>query len=143
MIRADVKSCVGQYQRIEGRQNHRNGSYGRECTLKGIGAVAVKVPRDRNGQFKTQVIPRSKRYESVLREDLCTVFLGGISTRTLSLLSEKLIGRRLYANEVSRSEPAVEQDGRGLEAARSIHGADQVHVRGWHLVLDAHCRIDR
>jgi len=32
---------------------------------------------------------------------------------------------------------------RGLEAARSIYGADQVHVRGWHLVLDAHCRIDR
>ena len=121
MIRADVKSCVGQYlselmqtelsgflgrvpyQRIEGRQNHRNGSYGREYTLKGIGTVAVKVPRDRNGQFKTQVIPRSKRYESVLREDLCTMFLGGISTRTLSLLSEKLIGRRLSANEVSRS----------------------------------------
>ena len=121
MIRADVKNEVGRYltdlmnaeltgflgraayQRIEGSQNHRNGSYRRGYTLKGIGHVEVKVPRDRKGEFKTQVIPRSKQYEDGLRQDLCTLFLGGISTRTLALLSEKLIGRPLSANEVSRA----------------------------------------
>ena len=33
-------------------------SYGRDFTLKGIGEVQVKVPRDPKGEFKTQVIPR-------------------------------------------------------------------------------------
>ena len=121
MIRADVKESVGQYmselmdteltdflgrkryERIEGKCNHRNGSYGRKYTLKGIGEVAVSVPRDRNGDFETRVIPRSKQYEDVLREDICVMFLSGVSTRTLSLISEKLIGRKICATEVSKS----------------------------------------
>jgi len=41
----------GHYERKGGRRgsNHRNGSYGRKFTLKGIGEVSVKVPRDRRG----------------------------------------------------------------------------------------------
>ena len=127
MIRATVKENVGQYltelmdtemshflgrdryQRIDGKHNHRNGSYHRNYALKGIGPVDVKVPRDRNGEFSTQVIPRSKQYEDVLREDLCTMFLGGISTRTLSLISEKLVGRRLSSAEVSKASKQLAQ----------------------------------
>ncbi|MBW1982721.1 MAG: transposase [Deltaproteobacteria bacterium] len=59
MIRADVKETVGQYlselmdvelthflgreryERTEGESNHRNGSYQRRFTLKGIGEVAL------------------------------------------------------------------------------------------------------
>jgi len=121
MIRADVKDSVGRYmselmdteltdflgrnryERIDGMCNHRNGSYARKYTLKGIGEVAVRVPRDRKGEFETHVIPRSKQYEDVLREDLCVMFLSGVSTRTLSLISEKLIGRKICATEVSKA----------------------------------------
>ena len=121
MIRADVKESVGRYmselmdteltdflgrqryERIEGNSNHRNGSYPRRYTLKGIGKVSVRVPRDRNGDFETQVIPRSKQYEDALREDLCVMFLSGVSTRTLSLISEKLIGRKICASQVSKA----------------------------------------
>lgn len=120
MIRQNVKETVGQYlsglmdaelthflgrRRYERKQldgDHRNGSYPRKYTLKGIGQVAVRVPRDRKGEFSTQVIPRSKQYEDVLRKDLCGMFLAGVSTRTLSLLSERLIGRPISATEVSK-----------------------------------------
>ena len=61
MIRVDVKESVGRYmselmdtelsdflgrkryERIEGKNNHRNGSYARKYTLKGIGEVAVSA----------------------------------------------------------------------------------------------------
>ena len=127
MIRTTVKENVGQYlselmqtelsqflgrrryQRSGGQHNHRNGSYWRNYTLKGIGPVDVRVPRDRNSEFKTQVIPRSRQYEDSLREDLCTMFLGGVSTRTLALISQKLVGRRLSANEVSRASRQLSQ----------------------------------
>jgi putative transposase len=99
----------GRYQRIKNEHNHRNGSYPRSYTLKGIGSVNVKVPRDRNGEFNTGVIPRSKQYEDTIREDLCTMFLGGVSTRTLSLISEKLVGRRLSSNEVSKATKQLSQ----------------------------------
>ncbi|MBW2083096.1 MAG: transposase, partial [Deltaproteobacteria bacterium] len=36
----------GRYERVDGESNHRNGSYGRRFTLKGIGEVDVKVPMD-------------------------------------------------------------------------------------------------
>jgi len=91
----------GPYERVEGQTNHRNGSYGRKFTLKGLGEVAVRVPRDRDGEFSTHVIPRSKQYEDALRKDLSVMFLSGVSTRALSMMSETLIGRRLSPMEVS------------------------------------------
>jgi len=121
MIRVEIKENVGEYlsklmdvelthflgrERYEhgqGEVNHRNGSYGRNFTLKGIGEVQVEVPRDRESEFKTQVIPRSKRYETELRQDLSFMFLTGISTRTLSMISTRLIGRKISASEVSNA----------------------------------------
>ena len=52
-----------RYERIQGEANHRNGSYPRKFTMKGLGEVQVKVPRDRQGQFQTKVLPRSRQYE--------------------------------------------------------------------------------
>lgn len=119
MIRAEIRENVGQYlsklmetelshflgrdryEHGQGNVNHRNGSYGRNFTLKGIGGVQIEVPRDRKGEFRTQVIPRSKRYEDELREDLSFMFLTGISTRTLSMVSSRLIGRKISPTEVS------------------------------------------
>jgi putative transposase len=120
MIRANVKETVGhylsglmdvelthflgrdRYERCEGDPNHRNGSYPRSFTLKGVGEVGVKVPRDRKGEFQTEVLPRSKQYEDALREDMSVMFLAGVSTRTLALISERLIGRKISAGEVSK-----------------------------------------
>ena len=149
MIRADVKQSVGQYmselmdveltdflgreryQRIAGKCNHRNGAYPRKYTLKGIGEVAVKVPRDRKGEFESQVIPRSKQYEDVLREDICVMFLSGVSTRTLSLISEKLIGRRISPTEVSK---ASKQLAKAVETWRardlSVESIKYIYVDG-------------
>ena len=90
------------YERVEEESNHRNGTYPRNFTLKGIGAVAVKVPRDRKGEYQTQVIPKSKQYEDELRQDIAVMFLSGVSTRTLSMISHRLIGRKISSGEVSR-----------------------------------------
>jgi putative transposase len=131
LIRADIRQSVGQYlsemmqveltqflgrepyERTDAESNHRNGAYHRQFTLKGIGSVDVQVPRDRKGDFQTQVIPRSKRYEDQLRQDLCVMFLTGISTRTLSMLSKRLLGRSVSPTEVSNANReligAVEQ----------------------------------
>ena len=121
MIRVEIRENVGEYlsrlmdmertqflgrERYEhgqGEVNHRNGSYPRNFTLKGIGEVQVEVPRDRKGDFKTQVIPRSKRYENELREDLSFMFLTGVSTRSLSMISTRLIGRKISPTEVSNA----------------------------------------
>ena len=119
MIRLDIKEVVGDYLtammntelthflgrapyvRNAGELNHRNGSYGRGFTLKGIGEVQVSVPRDRKGELQTSVIPRCKQYEEEVARDFSILFLAGVSTRSLSMISERLIGRRISPTEIS------------------------------------------
>jgi len=121
MIRVEIRENVGQYlsklmdlertqflereryEHSQGDVNHRNGSYDRNFTLKGIGEVQVEVPRDRKGEFKTKVIPRSKRYENEIRQDLSLMFLTGVSTRTLAMISTRLVGRKISPGEVSNA----------------------------------------
>ena len=131
MIRYDVRKSVGRYltelmkeeltqflgrehyQRKGDSDNHRNGSYGRSYTLKGIGQVEVKVPRDRKGEFTTKVIPKSKQVEEALVDDLSLMFLTGISTRSLSMISKRLLGRTVSPSRISSANKelavAVEQ----------------------------------
>lgn len=106
LMKVELSQLLGRepYERgKQGEVNHRNGTYPRHFTLKGIGEVAVRVPRDRKGEFATRILPRSKQYEDELRQDLCLMFLVGMSTRTLAMISERLIGRRVSPAEVSNA----------------------------------------
>ena len=127
MMRMDVQEEVGKYlttlmdaelthhlgrekyERIEGDANHRNGTYSRRFCIKGIGEVELRIPRDRDGEFKTQVIPRSQQYENAITEDLSLMYLTGISTRSLSLISRRLIGRNISHQEVSKANKELSE----------------------------------
>jgi putative transposase len=104
LMKAELTHFLGreEYERTEGETNHRNGDYLRKFCIKGIGAVDVQVPRDRKGDYQTQILPRGKQYESRIAEDLSLMYLTGISTRTLSMLSRRLIGRRISPGEISK-----------------------------------------
>ena len=105
-----------KYERKEGNSDYRNGSYSRTFCIKGIGDVEVRVPRDRDGDFQTQVLPRNKQYDERITEDIAAMYLTGISTRTLSLLSRRLIGRSLSPTEVSNASTELKH---AVEAWRS------------------------
>jgi putative transposase len=148
MIRGDIRETVGSYlsnlmnidltrflgrawyEHGQGEVNHRNGSYDRSFTLKGIGEVEVKVPRDRKGEFTTQVIPRSKRYEEEIRQDLSFMFLTGISTRSLSMISERLIGKKISPTEVSNANKEL------IEAVDRWRNRDLSLVPITYLIVD-------
>jgi putative transposase len=98
-----------KYERKEGSTDYRNGSYIRTFCIKGIGDVELRVPRDRDGDFQSQVLPRAQRYDDRITEDLAAMYLTGISTRTLSLLTKRLIGRPLSATEVSNASAELKQ----------------------------------
>lgn len=57
------------------------------------------------GSFHLKSSPRGEHYEDVIREDLCFMFLGGVSERNLSMISTRLIGRRVFPfMEVSKAD---------------------------------------
>ena len=141
MMKVELSEFLGRepYAWVEGNSNHRNGSYARRYTLKGVGEVAVQVPRDREGEFKTIIIPRSKQYEDKLKEDLCLLFLTGVSTRALSMISERLIGRKVSPTEVSHAGKKL------IEAVERWRNRDLSSKRIKYLFLDGVCfdmRVD-
>lgn len=84
--------------------NKRNGyAKPRSFGIKGIGQVTVKVPRDRKGVYESKVVPPSRRYDEAIERDLALLNLGGLSTRTLALVSHHVLGIRVSAQEVATS----------------------------------------
>jgi len=132
LIRTELTDFLGRlpYERQRGERNHRNGSYHRRFTLKRIGQVLIRMARDRKGKFRSQILPRSKRYEDELRQDICVMYLTGVSTRTLSMISEKLLGRKVSAGEVSRVSREL------VEAVEGWRTRDLSGERIKHLFID-------
>jgi putative transposase len=98
--------------------------------MKGIGEIIVRIPRDREGKFHTQVIPRGKQYEDRIVEDLSAMYLTGISTRTLSLLSRRLIGRSISPTEVSNANKEL------TESVEKWRTRDLSHERIKYMYVD-------
>lgn len=91
------------YERKKESRNHRNGYRSRRLTLKGLGTLELRIPRDREGHFRTGFVPERIQYDPRIEQDLQMLFLGGASTRTVELMSERLFGRKLSSGEVSQA----------------------------------------
>lgn len=100
VMEAEIGIFLGQGAE---KGNKRNGYTVRTFAVKGIGAVQLKVPRDRAGRFQTGVVPARRRYDEAVEKDLATLHLAGLSTRMLSIMSRPLLGVRVSAQEVSNA----------------------------------------
>lgn len=89
--------------------NKRNGFEEREYAFKGIGHLRIKIPVDRKRQFKSDVIPAREQVDPRLKEDLAVLHLAGISTRTLAMISKRILGVEVGKDTVSRSLKLVEE----------------------------------
>lgn len=84
------------------RQGYRNGSYTRDLATSSGPIEELKVPRDRDGQFHTQVFERYQRYEPQVAEGLTQMFVAGVSTQKVGEVAQTLIGVAPSASTVSR-----------------------------------------
>jgi transposase-like protein len=117
-LRKSIESTIDQLLKTEiilflgqddQKNNKRNGYKVRKYALKGIGSINLKIPTDRNSNFKSSIIPKNEEIDPRLKEDLAVLHLAGISTRTLSMMSHRLLGIKLSANSVSESLKQVEE----------------------------------
>ncbi len=65
----------------------------------------LKVPRDREGAFHSQVFERYKRYEPEVAEALTQMFVSGVSTHKVGEVTQTLLGVAPSASVVSRLIP--------------------------------------
>lgn len=100
VMAAEIELFLGQEAE---HKNKRNGFTVRTYSIKGIGAVQVRVPRDRAGRFDSHVVPRGRRYDEALEKDLALLHLAGLSTRMLSHVSRHVLGIEVSPSEVSNA----------------------------------------
>ena len=97
---ADRLCGAARYERTEGRQDTRAGSYDRSLHTK-AGEVRLKVPKLRRQTFETAIIERYQRRESSVEEALIEMYLAGVSVRRVEDITEALWGTRVSPGTVS------------------------------------------
>ena len=108
LIKVELSGFLGRdkYQhftnpKLMSEKNYRNGSYSRKYTVKNIGTLDINVARDRLGKFESKLVNKYERYEKAIEKDIALMYLSGLSTRGISLISKTLLGRKISPSEVS------------------------------------------
>ncbi len=63
LMKAEIQIFLGQPSEAG---NKRNGYTDRTYAIKGIGAINVRVPRDRDGHYQSCIIPPRRHYDEAL-----------------------------------------------------------------------------
>jgi putative transposase len=100
----ELEQCIGASwgECTPTRRGYRNGSYTRDLVTPTGRMEALKVPRDREGQFHSQVFERYSRYEPEVAEALTQMFVSGVSTHKVGEVAQTLTGVAPSASAVSR-----------------------------------------
>jgi putative transposase len=91
------------------RKGYRNGFYSRDLVTSSGRLEELKVPRDREGHFHTQVFDRYRRYEPHIAEGLTQMFVAGTSTHKVGEVAQTLMDVAPSASTISRLNQTLTQ----------------------------------
>jgi putative transposase len=102
VLEAEMTSFLGaeSYQRNEVRRGWRNGFKPRTLKTR-VGELELMVPKDREGQFQTELFERYQRSEKAFVLALLQMYVEGVSTRKVSAITEALCGLEVSKSQVS------------------------------------------
>jgi len=89
--------------------NKRNGFKEKDYTLKGLGTIRLNFPQDRKARFNSSIIPKSERLDPRIKEDIAVLHLAGISNRTLSMISKRILGLEVSKTTVQESLGVIQE----------------------------------
>lgn len=93
-----------------GMHNNRNGYYKRSLHTKYGNIEDLSVPRDRNGQFQTQVFEPYQRRDGWLEEAVIQMYKSGMGTRDVARFIESMFGSHYSPTTVSNITATVLED---------------------------------
>jgi putative transposase len=104
VMREELEQCIGASwgEVTPKRRGYRNGSYTRDLVTSTGHIEDLKVPRDREGVFHSQVFERYSRYEPEVAEALTQMFVSGTSTHKVGEVAATLMGVAPSASSLSR-----------------------------------------
>jgi len=94
------------------RRGERNGHYQRNLVTPAGKIERLEVPRDREGEFVTEVFERYKRMTGDVEEAVLEMYLSGISVRKIAGVTEALSRVKVGKDAVSRIARRLEEEQR-------------------------------
>jgi putative transposase len=94
------------------RRGERNGHYLRNLLTSAGKIERLEVPRDREGEFVTELFERYKRMSGDVEEAVLEMYLSGISVRKIASVTEALSKVRVGKDAVSRIARRLEEQQR-------------------------------
>ncbi|MGG3721535.1 IS256-like element ISBsu2 family transposase [Bacillus subtilis] len=94
MLKGEMNHHLGYESNDKGEKetrNRRNG-YGKKIVKTTAGEVEIAVPRDRDGSFEPQLIPKRKRDVSSIEDKVISMYARGMSQRDISSTIEDIYG---------------------------------------------------
>jgi transposase-like protein len=92
------------------RRGERNGHYQRNLVTPAGKIERLEVPRDREGEFVTEVFERYKRMTGDVEEAVLEMYLSGISVRKIAGVTEALSRVKVGKDAVSRIARRLEEE---------------------------------
>lgn len=81
--------------------NSRNG-YSKKTIKTQLGNVELSIPRDRDGEFKPQIVPKHQRNVTGIEEKVLALYAAGMSTRDIPAQIHDLYGIEISAEMVNK-----------------------------------------
>lgn len=108
-MEAELTEHVG-YERgdepPEGQTNRRNGTSGKRLRTK-HGELAIQVPRDREGSFEPQIVPKHQRHFDGFDDQILALYARGSSVRDIRAHLDDLYGVEVSPELISSVTDAV------------------------------------
>jgi putative transposase len=93
----------------EGQPNRRNG-WSPKTLITDHGPVEVELPRDREGSFEPQIVPKHQRRFAGFDDKIISMYARGMSTREISKHLEEIYVVEVGRDTISRVTDAVLDD---------------------------------
>jgi len=102
VLEAEMTSFLGaeSYERNGERRGWRNGYKPRTLKTR-VGELELMVPKDRDGEFQTELFERYQRSEKAFVLALLQMYVEGVSTRKVTAITEALCGLEIGKSQVS------------------------------------------
>lgn len=131
-----MKEEIQNFLQVEDPDKHntRNGYYERTLDTRYGKIDDLRVPRDRQGEFQTQVFEPYQRRDGWLEEAVISMYKGGMSTRDVAKFIEGMFGTQYSPTTVSNITSTVLEDiqswqNRPLEKRYSVLYLDGFYVK--------------
>ncbi len=111
ILEAEMTVHLGaeRYERAADRTGHRNGYKPRTLHTR-VGTLELRVPQDREGTFSTELFARYQRTEQALVVTLMEMYVQGVSTRKVAVITEHLCGTSFSKSQVSALAGRLDAD---------------------------------